>query len=234
MFRRKAIGAMIVMAVSGAAVSGAGLAQASTAHAPAVRTAHAVLAVATARHAPRAPLPPGATPARHPRATMRTPRFLHKAAPNDLFSCYGTDSILSDANSNWVSAELAYFGDGYAMLRARASSIGGWEQFTFCYDSTSNYWAFYSDANDEFVSTELGYTGGNYAMLRARASSIGAWEQYSLICNTNGSLSIRSNANGLYVSTELGYGGSSYAMLRARASTVGPWEQYQSPQLLIC
>jgi len=32
---------------------------------------------------------------------------------------------LTGAGLQWVSAELAYWGDGYAMLRARSSSIGG-------------------------------------------------------------------------------------------------------------
>ena len=117
------------------------------------------------------------------------------------------------------------------MLRARSSSIGGWEQFTFCDDVTAGYWVFYNDANGDFVSTELGYTGGNYAMLRARASSFGPWEEYSLYCTGSGATVIKSNANNDYVSTELNYGGSSYAMLRARSAQVGPWEQYSIPNV---
>ena len=222
MIGKKAIRAMIVMAVSGVALSGAGLAQASTVQPAGARDAHAAPAVAGASRL---------TPAPHLRATAPTPRFVRGAAPNDTWSCYAPTGILSNANLQWVSAELAYWGDGYAMLRARSSSIGGWEQFTFCDDVTANYWVFYNDANGDFVSTELGYTGDNTAMLRARASSFGPWEEYSLYCTGSGATVIKSNANNDYVSTELGYGGSSYAMLRARAAQVGPWEQYSIPNV---
>lgn len=226
MFRNKAIGAMIVMAAAGVAMSGTGLAQAATAQ-PTGR------AVAAAAHPARTPLPAGVTLARHPRATVPTPRFVQAAAPADVFSCYAYVSILSHANQQWVSAELAYWGSGYGMLRARSSSTGGWEQYTFCYDSTNGYWAFYNDANDQFVSTEVGYTGSDQNMLRAQASSIGPLEKYSLYC-LGSDLAIKSQANGLYVSTEIGYGGSSYAMLRARAGSIGPWEQYSIPNLPVC
>src|SRR5437899_1401716 len=104
MFRNKAIGALIVMAVAGVAVSGTGLAQATTAQ-PTARAA-------AAGHTGRAPLPGGVTLARHPRATVPTPRFVQAAAPADVFSCYATVSILSHANQQWVSAELAYWGSG--------------------------------------------------------------------------------------------------------------------------
>src|SRR5579859_2864513 len=97
MFRRKAIEAMIVMAVAGVAVTGTGLAQASTAQ------------PASARHTAQA-LPHGVRPAGHPRATAPTPRFVQRTAPNDAFSCYDGISILSHANQQWVSSELAYWG----------------------------------------------------------------------------------------------------------------------------
>ena len=74
--------------------------------------------------------------------------------------CYGTDSILSDANSNWVSAELAYWGDGYAMLRARASSIGAWEQYSLVCNTNGSL-SIRSNANGLYVSAELGYGGSS-------------------------------------------------------------------------
>ena len=37
--------------------------------------------------------------------------------------------IQSDANNLYVSAELGYTGGNYGMLRARATSIGPWEQY---------------------------------------------------------------------------------------------------------
>jgi hypothetical protein len=229
MFRRKTIEAMIVMAVAGAAaMSGAGLAQAGTAQPAAARHTHAVPA---AGHNARA-LPPGVTPAKHPRATAPTPGFVQRVAPNDVWSCYGGISILSHANQLWVSSELAYWGNGYGMLRARSSSIGSWEQYTFCYDSTSKYWVFSNDGNNQFVSTQVNYGGSDYGMLRA-ANTIDPWEHYQLLC-TGSAVAIQSGANGDYVSTEIGYGGSSYAELRARASVIGPWEQYSVPNLPVC
>jgi hypothetical protein len=227
MFGRKTIGAMIVMAVAGAAaVSGTGLAQASPAR-PAT-----VLAASAASHNARA-LPPGVTLAKHPRATAPTPAFVQRTAPRDSWSCYDGISILSHANQLWVSSELLYWGNGYGMLRARSQSIGSWEQYNFCYDSTANYWVFTNDGNNEFVTTQVNYGGSDYGMLRAQASSIGPWEQYTLAC-TGSAVAIKSNANGDWVSTEAAYGGSSNGELRARASSVGPWEKYSTPNLPVC
>lgn len=82
----------------------------------------------------------------------------------------------STANSRYVSAELGYTGGNYAMLRARATSIGPWEKFDInCFVATCTI---KSLANGLYVSAELDYTGGNYAMLRARASSPGPWETF--------------------------------------------------------
>ena len=160
------------------------------------------------------------TPAPHPRATAPTPGFVRRAAPNDTWSCYAPTGILSNANLQWVSAELAYWG----RLRHAARSLlvhRRVEQFTFCDDVTANYWVFYNDANGDFVRPSA----------TAPASSFGPWEEYSLSCTGSGATVIKSNANNDYVSTELGYGGSSYAMLRARAAQVGPWEQYSIPNV---
>lgn len=137
-------------------------------------------------------------------------------------------TLRSDANGNYVSAELGYTGGNYAMLRARAASQGPWENYTAYYIPTSNgnEIAIRSNANNNYVSAELGYTGNNYAMLRARASAVGPWEKYYEIENSDGTFSLKSAANGNYVSAELGYTGSTYAMLRARASAIGPWETF--------
>jgi hypothetical protein len=94
----------------------------------------------------------------------------------------GTTSFYSVANKNYVSAELGYTGGNYAMLRARASVVGPWEQYNFnCFKNSSGnvQCTIQSQANKNYVSAELGYTGGNYAMLRARASAIGPWEQFN-------------------------------------------------------
>jgi len=80
------------------------------------------------------------------------------------------------ANGRFVSTELGYPGRDAAMLRARATEAGPWEQYTLCYDG--RVYTFRSNANDRFVSTELGYPGRYAGMLRARATEAGPWEQY--------------------------------------------------------
>jgi hypothetical protein len=142
------------------------------------------------------------------------------AAPAQAASC--TDGALySEANHRYVSAELGYSGSDYAMLRARATSIGPWERFEICYTTTyGTHFSFRSLANGLWVSAELGYGGSLYGMLRARAGSIGSWEKFY------GGNEIQSEANWKWVSAELGYGGGYYAMLRARADSVGPWEDW--------
>jgi hypothetical protein len=81
-------------------------------------------------------------------------------------------AIRSLANGRWVSAELGYGGAKYAMLRARATSIGPWETFNGAY-------GFRNTKNGRWVSAELGYTGAYYAMLRARGDHYGPWEHFS-------------------------------------------------------
>lgn len=221
-----------LMAVSAAAALMTGLASASATTRPHSRTAVVAMPTATSvGHSRGFALPRGVHPARPPRAgtglrVLRGLRGLRPEIAGDTIGCFDQESILSAANNLWVSAELGYGGANYAMLRARASVIGPWEQFALCYDYTAGFWYIVSDANSNAVSTELGYGGGSNGMLRARASVVGPWEQYVLSCTSAGTLIIGSLANNLWVSTELGYGGAGNAMLRARASGVGPWEQY--------
>lgn len=158
---------------------------------------------------------------------------LRAVAAADTVTCYDQQTILSAANNDYVSAEVGYTGNDYAMLRARSSTAGPLEKFEFCYDATQAYWYIVSDANGLFVSAEYGYTGNNYAMLRARSSAVGPWEKFNLSC-VNGPpvsprielLAIQSQITGNWVSAEFGYTGNDYGMLRARASSVGPWEQF--------
>jgi hypothetical protein len=133
-------------------------------------------------------------------------------------------------NGKFVSAELNYTGNNYAMLRARANAVGPWERFYECRDESTGWEVFQSQANGLYVAAEVNYTGGNYAMLRARTpgSSIGPWEQFytpgwGSITNDH---VIISEANSLYTAAELTYTGSNYAMLRARSTAVGSWEQW--------
>ncbi len=131
----------------------------------------------------------------------------------------------ASGNTDYVSAELGYTGANYAMLRARATSQGPWEQWTLTPLANGNV-ALLSNANNLYVSAELGYTGSDYAELRARAWSIGPWEQFQLVWNGDGTYSLRSAANGDYVSAELGYTGANYGELRARATSIGSWERF--------
>ena len=66
------------------------------------------------------------------------------------------------------------------MLRARASSIGPWEQYSIdCIAPNGGQdFVIVAKNNGKFVSAELVYTGSYYAMLRARASNWGEWETY--------------------------------------------------------
>jgi lysophospholipase L1-like esterase len=133
--------------------------------------------------------------------------------------------LRSNANGDYVSAELGYGGANAGMLRARAATQGSWEQWEEVSFGNGTI-ALLSNANGLYVSAELGYSGSDYAELRARASSVGPWETFQIVWNADGTYSLRSTANGLYVSAELGYSGNNYAELRARASAIGDWEEF--------
>jgi hypothetical protein len=138
-------------------------------------------------------------------------------------------ALQSKANGLYVSAEISRTGDGYGTLRARASAIGSWEQYTVVGDcSTSAGCALQSKANGLYVSAEISRTGDGYGTLRARASAIGSWERYNISgdCTSGTGCALRSQANGLYVSAELGFTGDNYGTLRARASAIGSWERF--------
>jgi hypothetical protein len=91
--------------------------------------------------------------------------------------------LRSDANHKYVSVELGYGTTSpyRGMLRARASSVGPWERFEFCWRVQNNpgYLAIRSLTNGKWVAAELGRTGKDYGMLRARSTSIGSWETFS-------------------------------------------------------
>lgn len=143
------------------------------------------------------------------------------ATPAYALDCYD-GWLKSSANGKYVSVEMTYTGVDKYMLRARASAVGPYEQFEFCWGVGGNdaNLAIRSIRNGKWVSAELGYGGGRYGMLRARADSIGPWESF------NGALGLRNNKNWKYVTAELGYGGTLKGMLRARGSAYGPWEKF--------
>jgi hypothetical protein len=178
--------------------------------------------------APPPALPAGVWPATPP-PPGNPPLGLSALSPSStVTSCYQPQSFASLANFRFVSAELGYGGSYYAMLRARATTAGSWEQWQFCFDETNLSWSIFSNANGNWVSTELGYTGGDFAMLRARQSgSIGLWEEYQIECvDGSGDFEIYADGDNKFVSTELGFGGGRYAMLRARAGSADGWEHY--------
>src|SRR2546428_620888 len=114
------------------------------------------------------------------------------------------------------------------MLRARATDIGPWEQYSLG-DLGNGRFALFSLANNLIVSAEFGYGGGDNGMLRARAAAVGPWEQFYLY-SIGTYWAFQSyyplNSPCCYVSTELGYTGIEQNLLRARATEVGAWELY--------
>ena len=105
------------------------------------------------------------------------------AAPAHALDCYD-GWLRSNANGKYVSVEMSYGGVDKYMLRARASTVGPWERFEFCWGVGGNdaNLAIRSVYNGKWVSAELGYGGGRYGMLRARASSYGPWEYFTNCC----------------------------------------------------
>jgi hypothetical protein len=134
-------------------------------------------------------------------------------------------SIRSLAANRYVSAELGYGGADYAMLRARATGVGGWESFSLLGDCSRNC-ALRSDANGRYVSAELGYQGYAWGETRARSGAAQGWEQFRFVGNCETGCALLALGNNRYVSTELGYTGAGQNMLRARATAVGSWERY--------
>jgi hypothetical protein len=146
--------------------------------------------------------------------------------PNE---CGAPGYIQSAYNGLYVSAELGYPGNLYAMLRARSTSVGPWESWIICWFPKTETVSIFSNANKLWTTAELGYTGNQYAMLRARSTTVGPWERYRLYSFTMGQYGIESTANKLAVAAEFGYAGNEYGMLRARASEFGPWEHFGIP-----
>jgi hypothetical protein len=134
-------------------------------------------------------------------------------------------SIYSRAAGKYVTAELGYGGNDYAMLRARATNPAGWESFSLLGDC-SRQCALRSDANGKFVSAELGYQGYAWGEMRARSGASQGWEQLRFVGNCDSSCAILALSNSRYLTTELGYTGAGQNMLRARATSASGWEQY--------
>lgn len=139
--------------------------------------------------------------------------------------------IRSVANGRYVSAELGYGGSSYGMLRARATTIGGWERFKFIGNcALTSGCLIRSTANGRYVAAELNYSGSSRYMLRARTVTPGSWERFWIKqCDSSAGCLIKSVAAGKYVAAELGYSSSRKGMLRARTAPayVGSWERFR-------
>jgi len=154
------------------------------------------------------------------------------ASATGVFNASGTECgapgyIQTKYGGLYVSTELGFGGNLYAMLRARATAIGAWEYYQLCYNRATGHWAIWADANSRWVSAELGDVGGQYGMLRARSGSVGPWELF-VPYSANGLFEFKSAANQKWVSTEFGDGGNEFGMLRARSNEIGEWELYWS------
>lgn len=145
------------------------------------------------------------------------------------FGCAtGAISIYAFANGRYVSAENAYSGSLNGMLRARATTVQGWERFQIVGDCrASPGCAIKALANNRYVSAEKTYSGADNGMLRARATAVGTWERFRLSGDCMTGCALKAAANSRYVSAERSYTGSRNGMLRARATTVGTWERFR-------
>ena len=199
-------------------------------------TAALVMALAGAQAISASRLPAGLYPAKAPAPgkAVPLPPGVGSRIANSV-DCYPVQGFKSEANNRYVAAELGYGPfkyprrNLYGMLRARATTVGAWEEHQFCIDKlTGCCWSIFTNANGRWASTEIDYSGRDKDMLRARATSIGAWERYRIVCieEEPGTFAIYSTASDRYVAAELGYKGDDYGMLRARSSTVGAWEKF--------
>ncbi len=132
----------------------------------------------------------------------------------------------------FVSTELSYGEPDWAVLRARATSVGAWELYQVCqYQSAQEIW---SNAAERWVTAEDGRSGNDYGMLRASATGIGVLQRFYLTDYYNGGalpMAFKSLYNGRWVSDEEGFTGIWYGMLRARSESIGAWEQWDTYKL---
>jgi len=157
--------------------------------------------------------------------------------------CLPSMTIQSRSSGRFVSAELGYAGSNYAMLRARATAVGPWEEFQLCQvprvgaNQPVSY-ALRSLANGRWVVDHRSYPGSRAGELTATASSLTAAspasasrEQIWLQTTTASAFRVQGPGSDLlsqtaqrWVSAELADSGGYYGMLRARATVKGPWE----------
>jgi hypothetical protein len=130
----------------------------------------------------------------------------------------------------FVSAEVGYASStsGYGMLRARSTTVGGWEHFRMVCQPGGTFGII--GPNGLWVSTELQYPSFSTNVLRSRGTWFGPWEKFTFASTyedrwvARGAL--RSVAANRYVSAERDYTSIRFGMLRARSSVAGQWEQF--------
>ncbi|MEU6611963.1 trypsin-like serine protease [Streptomyces shenzhenensis] len=151
---------------------------------------------------------------------------------DDITDWIGTQvarwSLMAQANSKYVTAELNATGTHEGKLRARSDTVGGWQQFTLHTPDNGTKVALRSAANNLFVTTEVNQTGDYEGMLRARTEDPHGWELYTftLVSEENQKYSLKSAANNKYVVTEANYTGEDAGLLRARSDTAAGWEYF--------
>jgi hypothetical protein len=178
----------------------------------------------------------------HPRLNARGKPILapptilgrHKpmARTSAISGCTEEGFMWSADTGLYVSTELGYGEPDWAVLRARASSVGAWELYQVCqYQSAQEIW---SDAAERWVTAEDGRSGNDYGMLKASSTGIGVLQRFYFTDYYNGGalpMAFKSLYNGRWVSDEEGFTGIWYGMLRARAEAIGPWENWDTYKL---
>jgi len=130
-------------------------------------------------------------------------------------------------DGSYVSAEVAGVGDGYGVLRARASVSGAWERFR-CEALPDGHWALRSRHNWRLATVDPTAIASFTDVLRVRARTIGPSESYKVkpVAGCVGCVALRSVSAGRFVTAELGASEPWRGVLRARADRVGPWETF--------
>jgi len=152
------------------------------------------------------------------------------AQPANAVTCGMRFALLSTDLQRYVSVELGNINDRYGELRARATDVGPWEIFRWCYISHDSRTgedinALKSEANNRYVSVEFFYGGDYNRMLRARATAIGPWERLTIHEFSNDIIGIRSSSD-QWVSADQDYPGDDSGMLIANRLYHGPWESF--------
>ncbi|WP_018350856.1 LamG-like jellyroll fold domain-containing protein [Longispora albida] len=103
------------------------------------------------------------------------------ALPWETFTyCHGAqyDTFQSVGNGTYVTAEMGYADPLLYVLRARATSVGEWEQFVVNCPATSTSCTIKSRFNNKYVSAEVTYGGNLTGTMRARNDGVGPWELF--------------------------------------------------------